>query len=362
LPFCTYNVTIFSMKSIKKFCVLSCIMSVAGIMCACGVPKTKENTAAAMEQIENLEYEGALTALDIAEEEGENPALIARARGIANLGLTNYDDAVACFSEALTYSGWRVDELDFDVNYYLADAYEKLHDYQSAIDTYSAIIGLRDKDVMAHYRRGADYLKIGNHDSAVEDFNRALELDSDNYDLRIEVAGRLSEASYEDEGQRYLEDFLVEKEKKLSSFDKGRIYFYMGDYEQAKGYFEDARDDDDQNTILLLGKTYEMLGDYNYATSTYQNYLTKHPEAAVIYNQLGLSRLEAQDYEGAREAFATAKSLGNTGIDQTLSFNEIVANEYTGNFKQASVLMEEYLRKYPDDADAIRESIFLESR
>ena len=337
---------------------LACMTAVTG----CGAPKMKENTAAAVEQLGELEYEGALTALDMAEEAGENPALIARARGIACMGMTNYEEAIDYFLEALSYSDWRVDEVDYDINFYLADAYERLHDYTSAVDTYTAIINLKDKDVLAHYKRGAGYLKLGDHDAAMVDFNRALELDPDNYDLRIEVAGRLSESSYEEEGQRFLQDFLLEKEKKLSDFDKGRIYFYMGDYENAKKYFEDARDDDDQNTILLLGKTYELLGDYNYATSTYQNYLTKHPEAAIIYNQLGLARLEAEDFEGAREAFSTARSLGNTGIDQTLSYNEIVANEYVGNFAQARTLIEEYLRKYPDDTAAVRESIFLSTR
>ncbi len=328
----------------------------------CGVSKAKGNTLAALEQAGNLEYEAAMEALDAAAEAGENPAQIARARGIAYLGMADYEQAVSSFVEALSYSDSYIDDFDFDVNYYLADAYENLGQYDKATATYSAIIGLRNKEVLALYKRGADYLKLDRHDEALNDFNRALKLDSDNYDLRIEIAGRLSDSGYDEEGRQFLEEFLLEKEKKLSSFDKGRIYFYMNDYDDAKLYFEDARDDDDQNTILFLGKTYEMLGDYNYATSTYQNYLSKHPEAAIIYNQLGLSRIESGDYEGAREAFSTARAIGNTGIDQTLAYNEIVANEYTGNFKQAAVLMEDYLRKYPDDDAAKRENIFLSSR
>ena len=332
------------------------------MLTGCGVPKTKGFTETAMGEIEALEYETALETLNSAEEEGENPALIARGRGIAHLGMAQYEEAVNDFLTVLSYSDWQVDELDYDVNYYLADAYEKMKDYDSAVKTYTDILNLKNKEVTALYRRGCDYLVLDKHDLASADFDRALGLDPDNYDLRIEVAGRLSEAGYEEEGRSYLEQFLIEKEKKLSKFDKGRIYFYMEDYENAKIYFEDARDDDDQNTILFLGKTYEMLGDYNYATSTYQNYLTRHPESAVIYNQLGLSRIKSGDYAGAREAFSAARSLGNTGLDQMLGYNEIVANEYMGDFSQAKSLMEEYLRKYPDDQDAIRENIFLSTR
>lgn len=348
-------------KHNRIVCMIAMLM-MAVLLPGCGVPKAKGDTLAAYEQLETLEYEGALTALDMAEEAGENKALIERARGIAYMGLADYESAIACFNKCLSYSDWKVDELDYDVNYYMADAYEKLSDYVTAVQTYTAIINLKEKEVLAHYRRGGNYLLMGDHDAAVADFNRALELAPDDYDLRIEVAGRLSETGYEEEGQRYLKDFLSEKEKKLSEFDKGRIYFYLDDYESAKGYFEEARDEDDQNTILFLGKTYEMLGDYNYATSTYQNYLTKHPEAAIIYNQLGMARIQSGDYAGARDAFSTAKSLGNTGIDQTLAFNEIVASEYTGDFQMAKNLMDSYLKKYPDDQDAIRENIFLSTR
>ena len=342
--------------------VLLIVFTSLFLLSGCDSRAKESDLEAAYTQIEACEYEGALAALDSAEESGEDMAYMLRARGVANMGLTNDEEAVEQFIAALGYSDWRIDDFDIDVNYYLADTYERMGKDSEAIDTYSAILGIREKDMLAHYRRGRVRLRQNDHDGALEDFERALKLEPDNYDLRIEIAGRLTESGYEDEGRSYLEQFLAEKEKKLSDFDKGRIYFYMEDYATAKTYFEEARDDDDQSTILFLGKTYEMLGDYNYATSTYQNYLSKHPEAALIHNQLGLSRLESGDYAGAKEAFQTARNLNNTGIDQTLSFNEIVACEYTGDFNQAKVLMEAYIKKYPDDEAAKREALFLSTR
>ena len=216
------------------------------------------------------------------------------------------------FLEALTYSDWQVDNLDYDINFYLADTYERMGDYQSAADTYTAILGLKDKDVLARYSRGAAYLKLGNHDGAVADFDRALSLAPDNYDLRIEVAGRLSENGYEEEGRLYLENFLAEKEKKLSAFDKGRIYFYMEDYNNAKTQIEDARDDDDQNTILFLGKTYEMLGDFNYAPVPIVPF--KHPR-----RQLFIINWVYQDFSRdlqTKSLYYRGK-LENTGIERS---------------------------------------------
>ena len=229
---------------------------------------------------------------------------------------------------------------------------------------------------MAYYYRGTDYLITGEHDLAIEDFEKALDLAPNNYDLRIEIAGRLSENYYEEEGIKYLQNFLVDNEKKLSSFDKGRIYYYMGDLENAKGFLEDARDDDDYNTVLYLGKTYEKLKDYNYAASVYDNFLKRHPESAVIYNQLGLSKLAQGDYEAslnewdlargnyesALNAFLSAKNIETNGIDQVLSFNEIVAYEKLGDFSKAKSLMNAYMSSYPDDEAAKKESVFLSTR
>lgn len=350
------------MKNKSRLFVKIALPMLGLLLAGCGVPKAGEYTDAGMTQIENGDYDQALADFEEAANRGENERLIARGKGIACYNLMDYESAVNCYLESLSYSDCKVDDLDFDINFYLADAYEKMGDYQSAIDTYNAILNLREDDVLACYNRGCDYLAVGNHDSAVSDFNKALTLDENNYDLRIEVAGRLNDYGYENEGVQLLQDFLTEKEKKLSDYDKGRIYYYMGDFENARIFLEEARDDDDQNTILYLGKTYEKLGDFNYAASVYDTFLKRHPESALIYNQLGLSKLEAGDYQGALDAFVAGMNIENNGIEQTLMFNEIVAYEYVGDFTQARSVMSTYLKKYPDDSAAQRENIFLASR
>ena len=41
---------------------------------------------------------------------------------------------------------------------------------------------------------------------------------------------------------------------------------------------------------------------------------------------------------------------------------EITAYEYSGDFVSAFNLMNEYLKKWPDDADAQREAVFISTR
>ena len=80
--------------------------------------------------------------------------------------------------------------------------------------------------------------------------------------------------------------------------------------------------------------------------------LSKHEGALPSFAEL----------EEALSAFRSAANAGNNGMERALEFNQIVAYEYTGNFKQAAVLMEAYLKKYPDDEAALREYEFLKSR
>lgn len=350
----------FKIKSIFKSSYIV-IVAACLILSGCG-NKLGEYTQAGMNEIENLDYTAALESFDRAQEQGEDPLMLARGRGIASYYLMKYDESINYYLESLSYSSGIFDDVDFDTNFYLALSYEKMGEYAKAIETYSSILDIRTKDVMAYYLRGTDYLILGEHDLAIADFDKALELDENNYDLRIEVAGRLSENYYEEEGKKYLQNFLVEKEKKLTSYDKGRIYYYMGEYEQAKGFLDDARDDDDQNTVLFLGKTYEKLGDYYYATSVYDSFLNRHPESAVIYNELGVCKLKAGEYQDALNAFQAGRNIENNGIEQTLLFNEIVACEYNGNFEKAKALMSTYTSKYPDDTTAVKESLFLSTR
>ena len=323
---------------------------------------SQDHLPVAIELIENFEYEEVLTTLDEALANGEDKRQIARTRGIALAGLMRYEEAVASYVEALSYSSMFASQMDYDINYYLADAYDKMGERQKAISVYSDILALMPDEMNAHFLRGRLYLLDGEFEKALTDFNRTVELEKNGYDLRIEIAGLLTEAGYKDEGLHYLQRFLADNEKKLNDYDKGRIYYYMGDYENAKLALEKAKGNENERIILLLGKSYERLGDYNYATSVYKNYLVDHPEAAEIFNQLGLCKLKSGEYEEALSAFKSAGNAGNTAMERTVEFNLITAYEYTGDFKQAAVLMEAYLKKYPDDEVALREYEFLKTR
>ena len=312
--------------------------------------------------IENGSYAEALESLETAESKGENIRLIHRSRGIADMGLSDYRAAVEEFTAALSANKGYVQQLDVDISYYLAVAQYRLGDVQGANDTYSAIIALFPKEADAYYLRGRTYLALQDNDNAKSDFDKAVKLSPDDPDLYIQIYEALADAGLTSDGERYLKS-AMELNKKLSSFQKGRLYYCMGDYERAKENLENAvTNEKDPQATLYLGRTYEAMGDMNYAASLYRSYLENDPGNAQVMNQLGMCLMALNDYQAALEAFNGGIEIGDPAMDQSLRFNQIAAYEYLGDFNRAKTLMDDYLKDYPTDENAVRENRFLSTR
>ena len=234
--------------------------------------------------------------------------------------------------------------------------------YQQAKEVYDAVLALRSGEEDAYFLRGTALLGLAEFDSAKEDFDKVIEMSPKNYDRLIEIYQALEHYGYAEAGQTYLQTALDSGDSQMNAYDKGRIYYYLGQYQQAYLELENAREKGGAESYLYLGKAYEATGDYNYAASVYNSYLSKFGDAAEVYNQLGLCEMAKKDYRSALTSFQTGKQLEDGSMQQTLSFNEIVAYEYLGEYKKAAVLLDSYLQAYPDDETAKREKQFLQTR
>lgn len=315
-----------------------------------------------MELVEQYDFQGALECFDLARLNNEDLQLASRGEGIAYMGLGDYAKAESAFLESIQNAGNKLTELEYDTNYYLASVYMKEGKYEDAKNIYSAIIALKNKELDAYYLRACALLKQNSYEEAVADFEKAFSLDSNNLALVTDAYVEMQAAGFGEEGKTYLSAFIERKDKDLSDAEKGTIYYYLEDYQNARIYLDGSVNGNDAGRSLILGQTYEKLGDMNYATVVYQTYLDANMPDAAIYNNLGMCLMKQEKYEDALTAFEAGIAIGETPYIQELKYNRIVANEYLGNFSQAKEMMQEYLQTYPDDAKASRENEFLQTR
>ncbi len=161
--------------------------ALAGCMMLSGCGSTEENTALGMEALKALDYQSAITYFDNARAAGEEGKELARAEGIAYLGMTQYSQAADCFLEALGYSDGWVEDVDYDINFYLAAAYTKEGRLQEAEEIYSSILALQPQNVDALFLRGNARMGLDNFTAAKEDFDRVIAMDGKNFDRVIQI-------------------------------------------------------------------------------------------------------------------------------------------------------------------------------
>ncbi|WP_130837110.1 tetratricopeptide repeat protein [Lachnoclostridium sp. Marseille-P6806] len=345
----------------RGVCVLLAALSVP-LIGGCGL-RFRESGAvrSGMELIGSRNFEEARELLEEAAAGGEDGRAVYRALGIAQMGTGDYAAAAQSLEKALNKSGILPDSMDYDMNFYLASCYYKLGEYDRAMEIYDAILAMDRNSVDAYEMRGATEITEGNFDAADADFREAIRRAPTDYDRIISMYSTMKQYGFEDAGKSYLSE-SISANLNMGGYDKGRLSYYLEDYETAKACFEQAQAGKDYRVTLMLGKTYIAQGDLNYASDVYTAYLAADQTHAEIYNELGLCYLQLGSNEKALDAFQTGQKIENSAVRQDLLFNEIVAYEKLGQFTRAAELMQSYLAAYPEDAEAQREQMFLRTR
>lgn len=347
-----------------KYRAAAAVLAIALFGTGCGMTESDAVKNAEL-QIADRDFASAVTALEEAEDKGDHSRALYRALGIAQMGSGDYESAAASFTEALKKSSGIPDDGDVDINLYLAACFVKLGKNDEALMIYDAILELDRKNTDAYRMRASVEAEAGDGDAADGDYRAAIALAPTDYESIISASETMARYGFAEKGQVYLSE-AMENGSNMSAYNKGRFSYYLGDYENAKKYLEEAGADttskDSYRITLLLGQTYEALGSLDYAADVYQSYLSRDQSHAALYNQLGLSELRLGNAQDALTAFQAGQKLGDNSVMQSLKFNEIVAEENLGDFETARRLMEEYLKSWPEDTKAQREAVFLATR
>lgn len=169
-----------------------------------------------------------------------------------------------------------------------------------------------------HYLRGRGYLdeyqKAENIESAKEEFNRAIELESgygQAYAALGETYWRAFEQSNRADGN--LAKATLNCQKALNAVPAlpeghtclGNVYNGTGKYEEAVPQFQQAvsRDPNSEDALRGLANSYEKLGKTSEAEATYRKIIALRPNYWAVYNWLGTFYYRQARYSDAANQF-----------------------------------------------------------
>lgn len=266
---------------------------------------------------------GMLTACGSAAEKLEKQQAL-KAEGMELQMSGDYSGAIAKYEEALRLSDMKVGAEEVDLAYYKASAQYQSGDLTGAIDTYSAILAVKESED-SYLGRGLLYVAAKDAKKAEDDLNKVL----------LET-----------------EDPLI----------RGIIYNVVHQTDKAKEYFEKAKKEGNTEAIFYLANLYDKEGDHNYAMILLEEYIASGNAGAEGYLSVAGHYFEMEAYEDALSMLQGGIALGDSAVLKQLFREEVACYEKLGDFASAKKCAGAYLEKYPDDEIMQKEYEFLKSR
>ena len=351
---------------VKKAGLVCGFMAAASLFlggCAMG-GATGKKTVQGISALESEDYHQAQKLFEEAVKEGEEEVLAYRGLGMAYMGLAEYEKAEEAFEIALEYTDDRMPENTQDIQLYLATVQYREEKYEDTVTTCDGILENASKgNADAYFLRGASYLHEGLQEDASKDFDAAVSLTPTDYDLYLNIYECYNQQNLSGLGGEYLQSALnIQGTDMEHSYNRGRIYYYLENYEQAQSQLIGPVERKYEPAMYLIGKVYLAQEDFEHAQAIYQQIQSEFGESAEVYNGLALCAMENGDYDSALTYITQGLSLDGTEGKQELYFNEIVAYERKLDFATAKAKAQEYIQNYPSDEAGQKEWVFLSTR
>lgn len=348
------------MRNKKIICLLAAGLG-ALLLTGCG-GENQKTYGQANADLEQGNYDYALNEYQTCISAGYKLSQSYRGSGIVKLRTGDYqgaiDDLTSALNDEKTGKSDQKDILEYRAAAELkAELYDQaMADCQTLAEDYS----LNAND---YYLTGCVALAMDSYDEASSNFSEAYGSDS-TYEMAIQIYEAYLGQDMEADGTRYLEAALKTEAKTADDYcERGKVYYYMDDYENARTELTTAADKGSTEATLILGMVYMAQGDTSNARSFYQQYIDADgDDPAKGYNGLALCDISDGDYDSALQNIS--QGLGDATSDEMrdLLFNEIVVYEKKLDLSTALSKAQEYVQTFKDDDAAAKELTFLQSR
>ena len=220
----------------------------------------------------------------------------------------------------------------------------QLYDTGTAEKIFKKVIKMDPENATAHKDLGVIYLNQRLFDYAEQEFNTAMKLGSDNFDIVFEYANYLYAISEYEKADEYYQKALDIQDdvvaKSLSAINKlelnqldeaealikssleeqpeheyiqflaGRIYYSLKKYEEAKIFFiKSIEQNPDKETKNLLALTYYELGEYEKALNIFNSLLKDNPKNISLLLNKAKSLEGMEDYDDALKTLDTLTDI-----------------------------------------------------
>ena len=191
------------------------------------------------------------------------------------------------------------------------DSYQKGH-YDDAVEDYNKAIQLNSKDATVYNNRGNANFFLGNYDSAIADYDEAIKLNPEYadayYNLGIAKA-RLGD--YNAAVADYNEAIRLKPKYAATYSNRGVAKANLGNYNAAVADFSEAikLNPEYADAYYNRGVAKTRLGEHTAAIADYDEAVKLNPEYADVYYNRGVAKLKLDDKTGALKDFKKANEI-----------------------------------------------------
>lgn len=186
-------------------------------------------------------------------------------------------------------------------------------DFTGALKAINSALILKKSKPAYYAQRAGIYSELENYESALEDINKLIRLDSYEIDHYIEKADLLFKAGYYDDAKKLTSSIL-----ELKPNDPGVRYLSSKSSFMNENYLEALKQINlafEQETkkeyFELRGDIYSATTTYEYAIKDYSMYLDIYPRSGDVYAKKGWARFQLGDLKGACSDWKKGKRYGS---------------------------------------------------
>ena len=217
--------------------------------------------------------------------------------------------------------------LSTPVRDFLDQGRERLYrgEHERAIEEFSRAIQLNPANALAYHERGYTYSRLGKYERAITDFTEAIQLDpfdASAYNYRGQVYLQIDEydKAIRDYTQAIVESSADSYDHLLALHERAEAYFNSGNYSLAIGDYTQALTVEKTHNLsqfglaptnlLNKGMSYHELGEYEEAIEDYTEAIRVSPDSARIYYLRALSYQKTNQPRLAEADLKKAHELG----------------------------------------------------